>query len=122
MSRNPFVPAKDQSTEFGFGQGHFPEPSIDYSINGIKSGIPVADPDRRQQYLDLFAARRTDLNDPTVPEAPSFSGTSPTTFRDYYTDGNTERYGANPPLVQERKRPPPKKRKFVPLNHMQRQP
>lgn len=122
MSRNPFIPTTDQTTEFGWGQGPFPEPTTDLSMGGIKSRIPIADPDRRAQYLDLFTARRTDLNRPDVPDLAAFLGTGPSPHPDYYTDGNTERYGANPPLVQERARPPRRKWKFVPFRHMERQP
>lgn len=114
MSRDPFKPATDQTTEFGFGPGHFPSPKIDYSEAGRKSGIPIADPDRPQQYLDLMAARRTDLNRTDVPLTPGFQGVRGD-HEDYYTLGNTERYGANPPLVQQRKQPPkPKKQKVTP--------
>lgn len=121
MSRDPFKPASDQSTEFGFGPGHFPNPSLDYSENGRKSKIPIADPDRPQQYLELMAARRTDLNRTDVPDMPAFQGTRGT-HEDFFTDGNTERFGANPPLVQQRSAPPPKKRYTVKIARMERQP
>jgi hypothetical protein len=120
MSRNPFVPAADQTTEFGFGPGMFPNPAIDYSAGGQKSGFPIGDPDRRQQYLDLFVGRRTDLNRTDVPDAPSYaaeSGQHP----DYYTCGNTERYGANPPLVRVKDAPPRKRYKFTPRARMERE-
>lgn len=122
MSRDPFKPATDQSTEFGWGPGHFPDPTIDFSDGGIKSRIPIGDPDRRQQYLDLMTAKRTDLGNPNVQDAPSFIGTSASTggHPDYYTEGNTERYGANPALVRARGRPPAPKRKFIPFRHMER--
>lgn len=121
MSRDPFKPTTDQTTEFGWGPGKFPDPMVDFSQNGIKSGIPVADPDRRQQYLDLAAARRTDLNRTDVPDAPSFTGTSPTPFPDYYTEGNTERFGANPKLVRTTAPPRKPKRKYTPHPTMQRE-
>jgi hypothetical protein len=120
MSRNPFKPATDQTTEFGFGPGHFPNPNIDYSLNGMKSRIPVEDPDRQQQYLTLMAAKRTDLNDPNVPDMAGFNGNR-ADHADFYTEGNTERYGANPPLVQQRRQPPPKVRKYTVRPHMERQ-
>ena len=120
MSRDPFRPATDQSTEMGWGPGMFPNPNIDYSENGRKSGIPVADPDRPQQYLELMAARRTDLNRADVPDMPAFQGTRGD-HEDFYSYGNTERYGANPPLVQQRRRPPPKKKQVVKLHRMERE-
>lgn len=120
MSRNPFVQTKDQSTEFGFGPGMFPNPNIDYSEAGIKSRIPIADPDRKQQYLELMAGRRTDLGRTDVQDMPAYTGTRGD-HEDFYTLGNTERYGANPPLVQQRKRPPPPKREIVKLHRMERE-
>jgi len=120
MSRDPFKPSTDQSTEFGFGPGKFPNPNIDYSEAGRKSGIPIADPDRHQQYLELMAARRTDLNRTDVRDMPAFQGTHGD-HDDFYTCGNTERYGANPPLVQQRRRPPPKQRTVVKRAHMERE-
>lgn len=98
----------------------FPNPNLDYSQNGIKSGIPVADPDRKQQYLELMAAKRTDLNRTDVADMPAFNGLRGD-HEDFYTPGNTERYGANPPLVQQRDRPPPKKRTYVVRAHMERE-
>jgi hypothetical protein len=120
MSRNPFIPSKDQSTEMGFGAGHFPNPNFDYSEAGRKSGIPIADPDRSQQYLELMAARRTDLTRTDVPDMAGFQG-GRGDHEDFYTSGNTERFGANPPLVLQRKPPPPKPRRIVKLNRMERQ-
>ena len=107
MSRNPFIPCPNQETEFSFGQGRFPNPLIDFqSARADGTTVPqVADPDRRQQLLDLAASRRTDLNDPTVEDMPAFQGTSAVNHRDYYSEGNTERYGANPPLVRARRWP-----------------
>lgn len=119
MSRNPFKPTKDQTTEFGFGPGMFPNPNFDYSEAGRKSGIPIADPDRSQQYLELMAARRTDLSRTDVQDMPAFNGVRGD-HEDFYTLGNTERYGANPPLVQQRTPPPKKKRQIVKLNRMER--
>ena len=120
VSRDPFKPTTDQSTEFGFGPGHFPNPNIDYSDAGRKSGIPIADPDRPQQYLELMAARRTDLNRTDVRDMPAFNGLRGD-HEDYYTPGNTERFGANPPLVQQRRQPPPAKRQVVKRHQMERQ-
>jgi hypothetical protein len=120
MSRDPFKPATDQSTEMGFGEGHFPNPNIDYSEAGRKSGIPIADPDRPQQYLDLMAARRTDLNRTDSVLTPGFQGLRGD-HDDYYTLGNTERYGANPPLVRQRRKPPPAKRAKYTPRRMERQ-
>lgn len=120
MSRDPFKPTTDQSTEFGWGPGMFPDPLVDFSDGGIRSRIPIQDPDRRSQYLDLFAARRTDLNNPYSMETPAFQGTTGA-HPDYYTEGNTERYGANPKLVRTRGRPPRPKRKFTPRARMQRE-
>lgn len=120
MSRNPFVPAKDQTTEFGFGAGKFPNPNIDYSEAGRKSGIPIADPDRTDQYLALMAARRTDLTRTDVQDIPAFHGVHGE-HADMFTAGNTERYGANPPLVQQQRKPPPRKRQVVVRNRMERE-
>lgn len=96
MARDPFMydrdPSHDEDSEFGFGRGQHPDPNIDYSDGGIKSGIPIADPDQNDQLLTLRQVRRMDINDPNdVP--------------DPYALGNTDRYGAQPPLVRERKRP-----------------
>ena len=120
MSRNPFKPTKDQSTEMGWGPGRFPNPNFDYSEAGIKSRIPIADPDRTQQYMELMAGRRTDLNRTDVQDMPAYHGTRGD-HEDFYTLGNTERYGANPPLVQQRTPPPPKKRQIVKLHRMERE-
>lgn len=109
MSRNPFKPTADQTTEYGWGAGRYPRADIDFSEGGNKSGIPIADPDRRQQHMDLAAAKRTDLNDPVGYPTPAFLGQSgPHPM--HYALGNTERYGAQPPLVRERKRPPKAKK------------
>lgn len=122
VSRDPFKPTTDQSTEMGWGPGHFPDPTVDFSDNGIRSRIPVEDPDRRSQYLDLFTTRRTDLNRTDVPELPAFAGAEATSIHpDYFTEGNTERYGANPALVRTRGRPPRPKRKYTPRAHMERE-
>jgi hypothetical protein len=120
VSRDPFKPTTDQSTEMGWGPGHFPDPAVDFSNGGQKSGFPIGDPDRRSQYLDLFTARRTDLNRTDVPDAPAFQGTVGS-HPDYYTEGNTERYGANPALVRARGRPPKPKVKYAPRAHMERE-
>lgn len=94
--RNPFtydVGAQDNSeTEFGFGRGRFPNPLLDYSEGGAKSGIPVADPDRNEQLRTLAEIRRMDIDDPNAVPSP-------------YVCGNADRYGAQPPLVRERKTP-----------------
>jgi hypothetical protein len=95
MARNPFQLArdkKDQYTEFGFGAGQFPDPHFDFSDSGRKSGFPIADPDRNEQLRKLREIKRTDLNDPMDQPSP-------------YVAGNTDRYGAQPPLVRERKYP-----------------
>lgn len=95
-TRNPFTYDRDMShdedTEFGFGRGKYPDPNIDYSDGGAKSRIPIADPDRREQHMTLAMIRRLDINDPNDQPSP-------------YVEGNTDRYGAQPPLVRERKRP-----------------
>lgn len=110
MSRNPFIPSASQETEFGWGPGRFPDPQIDFQSPRAdgKTIAHIADPDRRQQILDLAAMKRTNLNDPTVQDMPAFQGTSGVPHPDYYSEGNTERYGANPPLVRERRWPRPK--------------
>jgi hypothetical protein len=97
MSRNPFLYDRDgghdESSEFGFGRGRFPNPAIDYSDGGVKSRIPIADPDRETQLMELYAVRRMDVNDPNDTPSP-------------FVAGNTDRYGAQPPLVREIKPPP----------------
>ena len=93
--RNPFMydrDPQDRDTEFGFGAGKFADPNIDYSDGGVISGIPIADPDREAQLLQLAMIKRMDLADPSDQPSP-------------YVAGNTDRYGAQPPLVRERKRP-----------------
>lgn len=84
--------AANWESEFGFGEGRFPNPLLDYSEGGSKSRIQIADPDRNQQLRDLAALRRTDLSDTTAELDP-------------YVAGNTERYGAQPPLVRETRTP-----------------
>lgn len=95
-ARNPFTYDRDHShdedSEFGFGRGHFPDPNIDFTDGGVKSGIPIADPDHHTQMMELFAVRRMDINEPNDQPSP-------------YLAGNTDRYGAQPPLVRERRAP-----------------
>ena len=94
-ARNPFTYDRDnqeRDTEFGFGAGMFPDPNIDYSEGGSISRIPIADPDSTAQLLQLAMIKRMDLADPTDQPSP-------------YVAGNTDRFGAQPPLVRERKRP-----------------
>jgi hypothetical protein len=94
--RDPFTydvgSQQNSETEFGYGRGRFANPSLDYSEGGAKSGIPVADPDRTEQLRTLAEIRRMDINDPNATPSP-------------YVCGNTDRYGAQPPLVRERKTP-----------------
>lgn len=124
MSRNPFESArskinKDLTTEFGFGAGQAPRMDIDFSQGGFRSGFPIADPDHRQQMLDLRASRRTDLTNPAEPDLPAFTagaGSAPM----HYELGNTDRYGAQPPLVRERKMPDFPRERPVLKTHMER--
>jgi hypothetical protein len=97
----------DRSTEFGFGAGSAPDPRIDYSELGSKSLIPIADPDRTAQLLELRAIKRTDLQDPAAKPDP-------------YVTGNTERYGAQPPLVRETRAPKSPKREVPKPARMER--
>lgn len=121
MSRNPFIPGVSQETEFSFGPGRFPLPAIDYQSPRIGGPVAqIADPDRQQQIMDLAAAKRTDLNDPTVQDMPGFQGMHGE-HPDYYTEGNTERYGANPPLVRERRWPRPRRYWRFKRPHMERE-
>jgi hypothetical protein len=105
MPRNPHTYYRDQSasdnweSEFGFGVGRFPDPSIDFSAGGSKSRIPIADPDVPAQLLRLAAGRRTDLSDANATDPA-----------DIFVAGNPDRYGAQPPLVRERRRPKRPKR------------
>lgn len=103
MPRDPFKPVEDQQTEMGFAEGRFPNPTLDYSGGGSISRIPIADPDRTQQLRELAAGKRTDLNnagEPGYGQGPA-SGPNP------YVLGNTDRYGAQPELVRNRRKPKP---------------
>jgi hypothetical protein len=110
-ARDPFQLDRDQSerdTEYGFGAGKFPDPRFDYSGGGSISGITIADPTRHEQELELAMLRRMDVSDPNDQPSP-------------YVCGNTDRYGAQPPLVRETKPPRnPKRPQQKPLR-MQRQ-
>ena len=124
MSRNPFESAaskvnKCQQTEFSWGAGSFPRLDIDFSQGGFRSGFPIADPDHRQQMADLRASRRTDLTNPAEPDLPAFQGGAGMA-RMHTELGNTDRYGAQPPLVRERRVPDFKREPPVPKTHMER--
>lgn len=99
MSRNPFLydrdagRSRDESSEYGFGPGMFADPRLDFSDGGAKSRIPIADPDGDSQLLELAMIKRTYLGNPADVPSP-------------YVAGNTDRYGAAPPLVRERRTPP----------------
>lgn len=111
MARDPLQldrDSTDRSSEFGFGAGMFPDPRFDFSGGGSISRIPIADPDRHEQLLQLAMIKRTDVNDPTDAPSP-------------YVLGNTDRFGAAPPLVRERNLPPYKRQKPTPPRRMQRQ-
>ena len=115
MSRNPFVydrdagqRGRDESSEFGFGPGMFPNPTIDFSKGGAASRIPIADPDSDAQLLELAMIKRTDVGDPTDVPSP-------------YTPGNADRYGAAPPLVREQRMPPDTPRPRYTRPRMERQ-
>jgi|SRR6516165_5988526 hypothetical protein len=121
MSRNPFNPSCDQETEFSFGRGRFPPRNVDFQSPRIGNGVAqIADPDKNQQLLDLAAMKRTNLQDPTVPEMPAFSGAQGE-HPDYYTEGNTDRYGANPPLIRSRRWPKFVKYRYWRPSFMERQ-
>lgn len=109
-ARNPFVFDRDQTerdTEYGFGAGKFPDPRFDYSGGGSISRIPIADPTRHEQELELAMLHRLDLANPNDQPSP-------------YVMGNTDRFGAQPPLVRERKAPKYKRPKPAPPNRMKR--
>lgn len=115
MARNPFtydrdagMSGRDESSEFGFGPGMYPDPRIDYTNGGAKSRIPIADPDSDAQLLELAMIRRTDLNNPADQPSP-------------YVAGNTDRYGAAPPLVREKRTPPAGPRPRYARTRMERQ-
>jgi hypothetical protein len=125
MSRNPFEScaskiAKGEFTEFGFGAGQYPRLDIDFSQGGFRSGFPIADPDHRQQMADLRASRRTDLTNPVEPDLPAFQGGAGMA-RMHTELGNTDRYGAGPPLVRETKVPYFKPEPPVLKPHMERE-
>lgn len=123
MARNPFQPTRDQYTEFSFGRGRFAPIEVDFQSPRASENFgvaQVADPDRQQQLLDLAASKRTNLNDPTVADMPSFQGTR-AEHPDYHSLGNTERYGANPPLIRERGWPKYRRYIYTKLNIMERE-
>ena len=103
MPRDPFKKLDDQHSEYGFGEGRFPNPVLDYSGSGSLSRIPIADPDRTEQIRQLAAGKRTDLNNPSE----SGYGQGPEGGPNPYVLGNTDRYGAQPELVRNRKKPKP---------------
>ena len=110
-ARDPFVLDKDSTerdTEYGFGAGKFPDPRFDYSDGGARSQVPIADPTRHDQELELTMIRRMDVADPNDQPSP-------------YVEGNTDRYGAQPPLVRERKPPRYRRTPPAPPKRMQRQ-
>lgn len=110
-ARNPFQLDRDQTerdTEYGFGAGKFPDPNIDYSGEGSISRIPVADPTRHEQELELAMIKRTDVANPNDAPSP-------------YVLGNTDRFGAQPPLVRERRAPKYRRQRPTPPTRMQRQ-
>lgn len=90
MPQDPFNTHKlEQETEFGWGEGMYPDPILDYSGGGSRSRFPLADPDARDQHRNLAAIRRTDVSNPFAPMDP-------------YVPGNPDRFGASPPLVRKR--------------------
>ena len=94
-TRDPFKLSRDKTdqwTEMSWGAGQFPDPHIDFSQGGQKSGFPIADPDVHEQLRTLREIKRTDLNDPMAKASP-------------YVAGNMDRYGAGPPLVREKRVP-----------------
>src|SRR5206468_322105 len=108
------------TTEFGWGAGRFPNPTLDYSQGGYRSGFPIADPDRQAQLLDLAAGKRTDLQNPAEPDLPAFQGAGGTAARMHFETGNTERYGAGPPLVRQKRAPYYRRPRPIPKTHMER--
>lgn len=109
-ARDPFKLDRDQcerDTEYGFGAGKFPDPRFDFSGEGSISQIPIADPDGQEQQLELAMIRRMDVSDPSDQPSP-------------YVEGNTERFGAQPPLVRETKPPKRPRRKLTPRSRMER--
>lgn len=95
MPQDPFnTTAYDQETEFGWGEGLFPDPILDYSGGGSRSRFPIADPDPYTQRRNMAAIKRTDLTNPFATVDP-------------YVPGNPDRFGANPPLVRKRGRVKP---------------
>lgn len=108
----------------------FPPPWIDFSSGSQSlndplasnngSGFTLADPDPTQQKLDLAAAKRTDLGNPREAPTPAFTG-GRGEHPMYYAEGNTDRYGAGPPLVRERRWPKAKRWVYSWPSWMQRQ-
>lgn len=110
MSRDPFQLSRDkrdQYTEFGYGAGMFPDPLIDFSQGGQRSQIPIADPTSRDQIRELMEIKGTDVADPNDVPSP-------------YVKGNTDRFGARPPLVRERRVPTPERRPRYTRQRMER--
>lgn len=104
------------ASEFSWGSGLFPpgvannegqrRPQDDFGNHMVPSA--AADGTSHQDnYARQVADRRTDTTDES-------SG------RDFTTLGNTDRYGANPPLVRSKPQPDKSQRKDPPLNKMQR--
>lgn len=76
---------EDGPTEFSWGAGIFPPGISDTKGNSFgPEGIGDID----DNYANAVADRRTDSTDPD-------SG------RDFYTLGNPDRFGPNPPLIKE---------------------
>ena len=110
-ARDPFKLDKDQTerdTEYGFGAGKFPDPRFDFSDGGAISRIPIADPTAEEQQLELAMLRRMDVSDPNDQPSP-------------YVKGNTDRFGAQPPLVRETKVPKYTRPRPAPPKRMQRE-
>mgnify|MGYP000917579090 CR=1 FL=1 len=110
--RGPFTydvgSQQNSETEFGFGRGRYPNPALDFSAGGVASRIPIADPDRTEQLRTLAEIRRMDVMDPNATPSP-------------YVEGNTDRFGAQPPLVRERKTPQSSPRPRYTRPRMERQ-
>lgn len=108
LHKHPANMAAHEESEMGWGLGMFPHPSIDYSIGGSKSRFPIADPDVQAQLRTLAAIKRTDV---------ALAGEVANPF----VAGNTDRFGAQPPLVRQRAHYIPSRYKPLPRARMHRE-
>ena len=119
MPRDPHTHdiQEDDESEYGFGAGLFP-PGVasneaqrisqaDFGAQYAGQGLAADGTTLQDNYARAVADRRTDSTDPN-------SG------RDFDALGNTDRYGANPPLVRAKPERNVKKRSPIEPAKMER--